>query len=224
MWLFADGRQAWKHAVFPNTILLICGLWCQKQFSQARISNCIPQYTVGCNYLSLPEIPASGTSKFSIVGEQGPESKSSMMTSSNENIFRVTGHLCVESPVTDEFPTQRPVTRSFDVFFDLRLNKRLSKQSQGWWFETPSCLSWRHCNVLGLYRLEIDPTYCHDLSAAVHFDLFHDINPVLLCFVLLWLYHVSIVNSCHLFTHILQGWLTSTGAIKWHQYQGRYAE
>ena len=26
------------------------------------------------------------------------------------------------SPVTDEFPSQRPVTQSFDVFFDLRLN------------------------------------------------------------------------------------------------------
>ena len=38
--------------------------------------------------------------------------------------------ICAEnSPVTDEFPAQRPVTRSFDVFFDLRLNKRLSKQS-----------------------------------------------------------------------------------------------
>ena len=35
-----------------------------------------------------------------------------------------------------EFPTQRPVTRSIDVFFDLRLNKQLSKQSRGWWFET----------------------------------------------------------------------------------------
>ena len=33
------------------------------------------------------------------------------------------------SPVPGEFPTQRPVTRSFGVFFDLRLNKRLSKQS-----------------------------------------------------------------------------------------------
>ena len=36
------------------------------------------------------------------------------------------------SPVTGEFPAQRPVTRSFDVFFDLRLNKRLGKQSWGW--------------------------------------------------------------------------------------------
>ena len=51
------------------------------------------------------------------------------------------------SPVTAEFPAQRTVTRSFDVFFDLRLNKRLSKQSWGWWFETPSPSLWRHCNV-----------------------------------------------------------------------------
>ena len=42
------------------------------------------------------------------------------------------------SPVPGEFPAQRPVTQSFDVFFDLRLNKRLSKQSWGWWFETLS--------------------------------------------------------------------------------------
>ena len=42
------------------------------------------------------------------------------------------------SPVTGEFPARRPVTRSFAVWFDLRLNKRLSKQSGGWWFETPS--------------------------------------------------------------------------------------
>ena len=50
------------------------------------------------------------------------------------------------SPVPGEFPTQRPVTRSFDVFFDLRPKKRLSKQWWGWWFETPSCPLWCHCN------------------------------------------------------------------------------
>ena len=50
------------------------------------------------------------------------------------------------SLVSGEFPTQRPVTRSFDVFFDLRLNKRLSKQSWGWWFGTPSSPLWRHSN------------------------------------------------------------------------------
>ena len=51
-----------------------------------------------------------------------------MMTSSNGNIFRVTGPLCGEFTGTGEFPAQRPVTRSFDVFFDLRLNKQLNKQ------------------------------------------------------------------------------------------------
>ena len=105
------------------------------------------------------------------------------MTSSNGNIFRVTGHLCEEftgprnriqiwpsccffvpsaarsslrwnekaargsdlnqTTVPGEFPTQRPVTRSYDVFFDLHPNKRLSKQWRGWWFETLSCPLWR---------------------------------------------------------------------------------
>ena len=56
--------------------------------------------------------------------------------------------LCAgNSPITDEFPSQRPLTRSFDVFFDLRLNKRLSKQSWCWIFEMPSQSLWRHCNV-----------------------------------------------------------------------------
>ena len=49
-------------------------------------------------------------------------------------------------PVPGEFPTQRPVTRSFDVFFDLRLNKPFSKQSRGWWLETPSRPLWCHRN------------------------------------------------------------------------------
>ena len=55
--------------------------------------------------------------------------------------------LCVgNSPFIGEFPSQRPVTRSFDVFFDLRPNKRLSKHSWGWGFEIPSRSLWRHCN------------------------------------------------------------------------------
>ena len=52
------------------------------------------------------------------------------------------------SPVPGEFPTQRPVTRSFDVYFDLRPNKRLSKQSLGWWFEMLSPPLWRHRNAV----------------------------------------------------------------------------
>ena len=55
--------------------------------------------------------------------------------------------ICAQnSPVTGEFPAQRPVTRRFDVFFDLCPNKRLSKQPWGWWFETPSRPLGRHCN------------------------------------------------------------------------------
>ena len=58
-----------------------------------------------------------------------------MMTLSKGNIFRVTGPLRGNSP-------------SFDVFFNVHLNKRLSKQSWGWWFEISSCLLWHHCNDL----------------------------------------------------------------------------
>ena len=57
------------------------------------------------------------------------------------------------SPVPGEFPAQRPVTRSFDVFFDLRLNKRLSKQSWGWWFETLSRPLWRQRNDLVILNI-----------------------------------------------------------------------
>ena len=44
------------------------------------------------------------------------------------------------------YPQQKPVMRSFDIFFDLSQNERMSKQSWGWWFETPSCSLLRHCN------------------------------------------------------------------------------
>ena len=57
--------------------------------------------------------------------------------------FRVTGHLCRKFT---GHGAQRPVTRMCEMFFDLRLNKRLSKQSWDWWSETPSHPLWRHCN------------------------------------------------------------------------------
>ena len=63
--------------------------------------------------------------------------------------------LCAgNSSVTGEFPSQRPVARSFDGFFwvfYLRLNKRLSKQLWGWWFETPLSPLCRHCNGIALH-------------------------------------------------------------------------
>ena len=64
-----------------------------------------------------------------------------MMTSSNGNIFRVALlAICARNAaVLGEFNAQMPVTRSFDIFFDLPLNRRFSKQSRGLWFETLPC-------------------------------------------------------------------------------------
>ena len=65
--------------------------------------------------------------------------------------FSVLLDLCAgNSPVTGEFPSQRPVMWSFDVFFVICawINGTLSKQSWGLWFETPSHSLWHHCNEL----------------------------------------------------------------------------
>ena len=77
-----------------------------------------------------------------------------MMTSSMESFSALLAICAGNSPVPGEFPTQRPVTRSFGVFFDLRLNKQLSKPSWGWWFETLSRPFWRH-----RYDLDITGTW-----------------------------------------------------------------
>ena len=66
--------------------------------------------------------------------------KYNIMTSSNGN----------------KFPLYWPLTRNFDVFFDLRLNKWLSKQSWGWWFETPSHPVWRDGNELKSRETSLD--------------------------------------------------------------------
>ena len=95
------------------------------------------------------------------------------MTSSNGNISRVTGPLCGEFTAHGEFPTQRPVTRSFDVFFELRLNKRLSKQLWGWWFETSSWSLWRQCNGKTLHwrqmSVKISEFPCSSIVCATFF-------------------------------------------------------
>ena len=64
--------------------------------------------------------------------------------------------LCAgNSSVTGEFPSQMPVPWSFDVFFDLRLNKRFNKLWRRWWFETPSHSLWCHCNALEICSIVI---------------------------------------------------------------------
>ena len=78
-----------------------------------------------------------------------------MMTSSNGKFVALLAIYVANSPVPGEFPAQRPVTRSFGVFFDLRLNKRLSKQSWGWWFDRLSRPLWRHRN--GMMQTDTTP-------------------------------------------------------------------
>ena len=114
------------------------------------------------------------------------------MMSSNGNIS-VLQALCMgNSPVTGEFLSQRPATRSFDVFFELCLNKRLSKQSWCWCFETSSCPLWRHCNgdaFRGMYTTVLwwvsfhgpmgrsTPALCGTLSQSQRQPLFSRLAP-----------------------------------------------
>ena len=83
------------------------------------------------------------------------------MTPSNGKFSALQGLCARSSPVTGEFPSQRPVARSFDIFFELRLDKRLSKQSWGWWFETPSHSLWHYCNgyFFFFFQKYLDTTY-----------------------------------------------------------------
>ena len=69
------------------------------------------------------------------------------------------------SPVSGEFPAQRPVTRSFDVFFDLRMDGRLSKHSWSWWLDTLSCPLWRQSNgTLTNWQNQNDTQICKNCS------------------------------------------------------------
>ena len=91
------------------------------------------------------------------------------------------------SPVVGEFPAQRPVTLSFNVFFDLRLNKRLNKHWWGWGFETPSCPLWRNCNMSTKRRtfwsdLNVSTVY----SCSVTWHVCYAVVWALLCHVCQW--------------------------------------
>ena len=84
--------------------------------------------------------------------------------------FSVSLALCEgKPPVTCGFPSQRQVIRSFDVFFDLRLNKRSSKQLRPQWFETPSLSLWRQYNGVEIF-MSIQGIY-HNLVQHVSYDL-----------------------------------------------------
>ena len=74
-------------------------------------------------------------------------------------ICRVTGLLWGVSTGHRWIPSQRPVTRSFEVLLDMRLNKRWSKQSRRQWFETPSRSLWRHSNEQKMHTRHTRTTF-----------------------------------------------------------------
>ena len=95
-----------------------------------------------------------------------------MMTSSNGNIFRVTGPLCGNSLVTGEFPAQRPETWSFDVFFDLQRNKRLNKQCEA--------------GDLRHYRAHYDVIVMCHFSLTMTTGIANKVNVTRSCHKLIW--------------------------------------
>ena len=92
---------------------------------------------------------------------------STKMTSSNGKIFRITGRSVGNSLVTGEFPTQRPVMWSFDVFFDLHLNKQVNNceadESRHHHDVTPSwCYSNYHHDVTVITNTQQNIYYGYD--------------------------------------------------------------
>ena len=139
--------------------------------------------------------------------------------------------LCAgNTPVTDKFPPQRPVTRSFDVFFGLRLNKRLNKQSRLQWFKTPLRLLWRQCNDCTVH-FKVCSFFC------LRHARFHDDVIKWKHFPRNWPFvrriHRSPVNSPHkgqwrgalMFTLIcvwINGWVNDREAGDLRRYHGHY--
>ena len=106
--------------------------------------------------------------------------------------FSVLLAICAgNSPLSGEVPAQRPETRSFDIFFDLRLNKRLSKQTWGWWFETLSCPLWCQCNEVLRIR-----THVIQYTAGVSgLDNCSTYSRFYSTYSLKWIYHLHIFFS-----------------------------
>ena len=120
--------------------------------------------------------------------------------------FCVTYPLCEESTVTCGFPSQRPVTRSFDVFFNLRLNKQLSKHSRRRWFKRPSRSLWRHCNGIGTRN-----PY-HSLHGCIHRILFsHDARDII------WSLHMALKSDMRLGN--IELWILQIHFVHWSKHR-----
>ena len=146
-------------------------------------------WTILCVVMRVQIINGSATFTMVLQNRSSPWWRHQMET------FSALLGLCAgNSPVPGEFPAQRPVARSFDVFLDLCLNKRLRKQSWGWWFETPSCPLWGHCNAAETIALckraeksPIHVCFCNTLGLIMKIyrhDYMLIIHITIVCYVL----------------------------------------
>ena len=132
----------WRTCFIPNE-LRIEAIWSRYQrFYQVYFQTSTGIFTHLLDTQSRrPSFPARD-SKYTLISFPDPWWRHQMET------FSALLALCVgNSPVTGEFSAQRSVTRSFDVFVYLRLNKRLSNQPRSRWFQTPLGSLWRHCDA-----------------------------------------------------------------------------
>ena len=98
-----------------------------------------------------------------------------------ETFFALLALCAGNSPVTGEFPAQKPVTRSFDVFL-------IPAWINGWWFETPSRPLWRHCNAWMVFILPNTGSQ-HKLDHVVHGGLSTIDQPRGNFSIFYWVYH-----------------------------------
>ena len=139
--------------------------------------NRIDYEQISHSYGTTAHYEYKNTQRFSVIEIKTLVSKFDMMTSSSGNIFGVTSLLCGEFTCHRWIPRKKVSDAELWFFFDLRLNKRLSKQSQGWWFETPPRSLWRHCNDTVWYTAEslVGP-YSSTQEAVLHLRHFYVTN------------------------------------------------
>ena len=111
--------------------------------------------------------------------------------------------LCAgNSPVSGDFPAQKPVMQSFDVFFDLRLIERLSKHSRGWWwFETLSRPLWRI-----VINMESQSEFINPLIMDIHnwiVDIHNWIKDYTLCNWIMNTYNG--ITDIHNYVYLIKG-------------------
>ena len=133
-----DGGLRHHHAHYDVTVMAM--------FIGSHITICINGYPVNTYLVETCGINQRRLNPVWLMHNVYWHLHMSMMTSSNGNIFPIAGLLYGEFTGHRWIPATRPVTRSFDVFFLLGPNKRLSKQTRRRWIETPSRPLWRHCN------------------------------------------------------------------------------